>query len=125
MKDNQILSFLSGDATIKVSPENKIYVINEINNYVYHNNNETIKTFKDTDTEIIYVNNNLKVIYNNINYDKAAQDLINNTTKVKDSKELNIIKDFITEESNWSQEVIKNFIKEIIPREDLIEYKEI
>ena len=125
MKDNQILSFLSGDATIKVSPENKIYVINEINNYIYHNNNETIKTFKDTDTEIIYVNNNLKVIYNNINYDKAAQDLINNTTKIKESKELNIIKEFITEESNWSQEVIKNFIKEIIPREDLIEYKEI
>ena len=125
MKDNQILSFLSGDATIKVSPEKKIYVINEINNYVYHNNNETIKTFKNTDTEIIYVNNNLKVIYNNINYDKAAQDLINNTTKIKDSKELNIIKDFITEESDWSQEVIKNFVKEIIPREDLIEYKEI
>lgn len=125
MKDNQILSFLSGDATIKVSPKNKIYVINEINNYVYHNNNETIKTFKDTDTEIIYVNNNLKVIYNNINYDKAAQDLINNTTKIKDSKELNTIKEFITEESDWSQEVIKNFIKEIIPREDLIEYKEI
>lgn len=125
MKDNQILSFLSGDATIKVSPKNKIYVINEINNYVYHNNNETIKTFKDTDTEIIYVNNNLKVIYNNINYDKAAQDLINNTTKIKDSKELNIIKEFITEESDWSQEVIKKFIKEIIPREDLIEYKEI
>lgn len=125
MKDNQILSFLSGDATIKVSPKNKIYVINEINNYVYHNDNETIKTFKNTDTEIIYVNNNLKVIYNNINYDKAAQDLINNTTKIKDSKELNTIKEFITEESDWSQEVIKNFIKEIIPREDLIEYKEI
>lgn len=125
MKDNQILSFLSGDATIKVSPKNKIYVINEINNYVYHNNNETIKTFKNTDTEIIYVNNNLKVIYNNINYDKAAQDLINNTTKIKDSKELNTIKEFITEESDWSQEVIKKFIKETIPREDLIEYKEI
>lgn len=124
MKDNQILSFLSGDAIIKVSPDNKIYVLNEINNYIYNNDNEIIKDFKEKETEILYNNNSLKIVYNDINYDNASTDLINNESKIKDSKELKIIKDYIQEESNWTKETIINFIKEIIPREDLIEYKE-